>query len=221
MSDDYLKVLFNKNIKFKASKISDIDGILLEEEKVIVEKAVSKRICEFTAGRVSARQLLNDFGYFDFPILSGKDRSPIWPREIAGSISHTADFCLVALGRKHEIYSIGIDVEQRYRLKKSLWRILFNENEKNQLNQYHENERQDFATLIFSAKESFFKYQYPITKSWVGFQDVEVELDKKNLNFTLTVLHENLTQIKYGSFLKGRYLFEGDKIITTIFGELS
>ena len=30
------------------------------------------------------------------------------------------------------------------------------------------------TTLFFSAKESFYKCQYPLTKEWVGFQDVAI-----------------------------------------------
>ena len=30
------------------------------------------------------------------------------------------------------------------------------------------------TTLFFSAKESFYKCQYPLTQEWVGFQDVEI-----------------------------------------------
>ena len=35
--------------------------------------------------------------------------------------------------------------------------------------------------LFFSAKESFYKYQYPLTQSWVGFQDVEVTRTDEHL----------------------------------------
>ena len=44
------------------------------------------------------------------------------------------------------------------------------------------------ATLFFSAKESFYKCQYPLTQQWVGFQDVEVERTDKAL---LTVAPTN------------------------------
>ena len=31
------------------------------------------------------------------------------------------------------------------------------------------------TTLFFSAKETFYKCQYPLTHRWVGFQDVEIQ----------------------------------------------
>ena len=66
------------------------DPSLLEpEEALAVANAVPKRVQEFAAGRLCARRALAEFGVVDFPVRAARDRQPIWPEFLVGSITHT------------------------------------------------------------------------------------------------------------------------------------
>ena len=66
-------------------------------------------------------------------------------------------------------------------LQTKLWPTLFTEREQYYLDRLKPTVARLEATIFFSAKESFYKCQYPLTKSWVGFQDVELERLEDNL----------------------------------------
>jgi 4'-phosphopantetheinyl transferase EntD len=69
---------------------------------------------------------------------------------------------------------VGIDIETIGRVEPKLWPTLFTEREAGYFRSLPPERVALETTLFFSAKESFYKCQYPLTQSWVGFQDVEV-----------------------------------------------
>ncbi len=56
------------------------------------------------------------------------------------------------------------------------------------------------------AKECVFKCQYPLTRSWLGFEDVAVELDPSARSFRAT------WKVERPSFRKGAVLDGGFRI---------
>ena len=75
---------------------------------------------------------------------------------------------------------MGIDIETIGRVEPKLWPTLFTEREAGYFRSLPPSEWRS-TTLFFSAKESFYKCQYPLTQSWVGFQDVEVARTDEHL----------------------------------------
>jgi 4'-phosphopantetheinyl transferase EntD len=144
------------------------------DEARCVERAVTARVREFAAGRFGARQLFSHFGILDFPLLIGDDRSPRWPPGLVGSITHTGNYCGVAVGRKSALRGIGIDVEIVGRLGVDLWDQICTEEEIRTLECLVEAQRREVATIIFSAKEAFYKCQYTASQQWLDFRDVNV-----------------------------------------------
>ena len=69
----------------------------------------------------------------------------------------------------------------------NLWDRLFTPSELTVLANSTMSERD--ATLIFTAKEAFYKLQFPITTAWLGFMDVEVQILSQD-RFKLTVLNQ-------------------------------
>ncbi len=67
---------------------------------------------------------------------------------------------------------LGIDAEQLGRVTDNLHRVVFTAEERAWLDELPAEERPNVATTLFSAKEAFYKAQHPLTRSWVGFQDV-------------------------------------------------
>jgi 4'-phosphopantetheinyl transferase EntD len=69
---------------------------------------------------------------------------------------------------------VGIDIETTGRIDRHLWANLFTEEETEHLLQLEPAAQSRQATVLFSIKEAFYKYQFPITQGWVGFRDVSV-----------------------------------------------
>lgn len=146
---------------------------LFEEEAQLAQKAVSTRQLEFTAGRTLARQLLTQFG-IDAPVLRHDDRSPIWPKGIVGSITHTRGYCAVAVAKSNHVRGVGLDVEQLVPLKNKavLAAIVAEEDEA-----WLERTQNELAwgKLIFSAKECAYKAQYHLARKYLGFDAMWIE----------------------------------------------
>ena len=144
------------------------------EEWEDTASAAPNRQKEFVAGRHLARALSDQLGLPPAPLRRADDRAPIWPSDRTGSLSHSDTLCAAAVGKRGTIQSIGVDVETIGRVEQKLWPTLFTEKEANYFSSLAPNKVALETTLFFSAKEAFYKCQYPLTQKWVGFQDVEV-----------------------------------------------
>jgi len=139
-----------------------------------IAAAAPARQREFTAGRLLARALGETLGLQPIPLRRAEDRSPIWPADRTGSLSHCDTLCAAAVGKRSAIQSIGVDIETIGRVEQKLWPTLFTEKEADYFSSLAPEKVARETTLFFSAKESFYKCQYPLTQEWVGFQDVEI-----------------------------------------------
>ena len=152
-----------------------------------IASAAPPRRREFVAGRLIARMLSDQLGLPPAPLRRADDRSPVWPADRVGSLSHCDTLCAAAIGTSHAIRSVGIDIETIGRVEPKLWPTLFTEREAEYFTSLPPERVALETTLFFSAKESFYKCQYPLTQSWVGFQDVEVaRTDEQLLAITPT-----------------------------------
>ena len=148
------------------------------EEEAYVRNAASKRRREFAAGRQCARYALAALGIDSTHLPVGRHRQPIWPRGVVGSITHTYDYC-VAVAARCEVLgsaSIGVDVERRGRVGPAVLARILRPEEQQQLQGLRPKARSIAATMFFCAKEAFYKAQFPLTDSWVGFQQVSVTM---------------------------------------------
>jgi 4'-phosphopantetheinyl transferase EntD len=183
---------------------------LFPDEARYVQKAVRKRVEQFAAGRVCARLLLHEFGIDNFPIEVGKDRQPLWPEALVGSITHTTGFCAAVAARKTSLNSVGIDTEIAGSVKPKLWRSICTPTETAWLHSLPTPEQLAAATLIFSAKEAFYKCQFTVTQERLGFHDVSVELpawDEKRGAFRIVANRRIELESAAALPLQGRYLF--------------
>lgn len=148
---------------------------LFSDERLAIVGASDRRIAEFAAGRACAHAGLEALGFDAVGVGKGDDRSPQWPADIEGSIAHTDGKAMAVVARRSDLGSagIGIDVEQRGRVRPELYRKLFTDDEIELLTTAADEGLE--ATIRFSAKEAFYKAQYPLTGGWVSFTDVTVE----------------------------------------------
>ena len=146
-----------------------------------IASAAPNRQQEFAAGRMLARALSEQLGLPPAPLRRAEDRAPVWPNDRTGSLSHCDTLCVAAVGKRSAVQAVGVDVETIGRVEEKLWPTLFTEKEADYFSSLAPDTVALETTLFFSAKESFYKCQYPITREWVGFQDVEVARTNKAL----------------------------------------
>ena len=139
-----------------------------------IASAAPNRQTEFFAGRQLARALSAQLGLPPAPLRRAEDRAPVWPVDRTGSLSHCDTLCAAAVARRNAVQSVGVDVETIGRVERKLWPTLFTEKEAGYFSSLAPDTVALETTLFFSAKESFYKCQYPLTKEWVGFQDVAI-----------------------------------------------
>jgi 4'-phosphopantetheinyl transferase EntD len=150
---------------------------LLPEEAACVARAAPKRVSEFAAGRACARRALAELEITEFALLAGVDREPLWPAPVTGSITHTGDYCGVVVARTSTVASLGVDAECRDAVRPELWRHIATSEERAMLASLPDREARERGSLLFSAKESFFKCQYHLTREWLNFTDVSVSVE--------------------------------------------
>ena len=206
--------LFPEEVMVIEANPEMIQGTLYTEEATLISNAMPKRRQEFIAGRICARRALAKFGIKNFPLLMGRDRMPVWPPGVVGSISHSDGYCGVAIAKQTEIESVGLDVECVRKLERDCWKQICTQQELSWINSLPINDQEKFIFLIFSAKECLYKCQYIISKQWLNFYDVAISLKPDIGEFEAKFL------VSVGSFftkrtcLKGKYLFNCDYVFT-------
>jgi 4'-phosphopantetheinyl transferase EntD len=191
---------------------------LLPEEARFYPGAVQTRLQEFAAGRLCARRLLAEFGIVGFPVKAAADRQPLWPDAVVGSITHTSRFCAAVVARKESLSAVGIDSELALSVRPELWRGICTPSETTWLRSLPPGEQIAAATLIFSAKEAFYKCQYPLVGERLNFHDVTVEPAWGTARGGFTIhANRSLDLARHASLpLEGCYLFHEEFVTTGI-----
>jgi 4'-phosphopantetheinyl transferase EntD len=148
--------------------------LLLPAEAGHMVTAVPKRAREFAAGRLCARRALAEFGIVDFPIKVADDRQPIWPDTMVGSITHTAGFCAAVVAERRRTAALGLDSEVVGAVNAEIWPSICVPFETAWVESLPASEQAAAVTLIFSAKEAFYKCQYPMARERLNFHDARV-----------------------------------------------
>lgn len=145
-------------------------------------ESVVRRQEVFRSGRLAAYAALKKAGFSD-PIsevhrisVVGKnpDRSPCWPTGFVGSITHSDNWVLAVAARSSDYQSLGIDSEIMVaeRLAKDLQPNIGTPSEWKLIDDAGMKLTSAF-TLLFSAKESFYKCWYPLKRKFMDHPDVQ------------------------------------------------
>lgn len=154
----------------------------------------AERRAEFAAGRLLARQALADLGAPAVDLLPDADRVPIWPEGFCGSITHarckTQSLCAVAVAMLSAQRSLGLDIECDQALSPRVIKRVVMPDEARRVAALGLS-LADVSVLLFSAKEAVYKAQYPVTRTFLDFSDVEVRLDPDGAGFRATLQLES------------------------------
>lgn len=158
-------------------------------EEGLIAGAVEARRREFITSRRCAREALRAFGHPEAPILPGPKREPRWPAGLTGSITHCAGYRAAAVARTADISLLGIDAEPNNALPADVAESIILPGEREMLARLAAVRPETYwERLLFSAKESVYKAWFPVTRRWLGFEDVRLTIDAETGAFTATLL---------------------------------
>jgi enterobactin synthetase component D len=167
------------NVHFCAVAVPDEPERIAELERCGLatppERAVPRRRVEFLSGRHAAALALAELGVSEGFVGRNEDGSPAFPAGTVGSISHAQGVAVAAVARSAAIASIGVDLEGVVELSRSrtLRRLILDETELALVCAELGDGSEALAfSLVFSAKESFYKCLYPLTREFLEFSDV-------------------------------------------------
>lgn len=164
-------------IAVTAGAMADHRDALRPEELPAIARAVDRRVHEFSTGRLLARQAMIRLGVPEAPIPRAADRSPVWPQECQGSITHAGGHVLAAVTRREALRGLGVDLEEAHRVTAELHAKLFTPTERGRLLDPAPGATGTRrAALLFSAKEAVYKAVHPSVGVFIGFQEVEVDV---------------------------------------------
>lgn len=185
-----------------------------------IQGSVRTRQAEFFCGRLAARSALKDLGLAMVHIGVGKHREPLWPSDVAGSITHNRHYaCAVAIGAPGGA-GIGIDIETIATgdALAAIEQTVLCKDELDLLGRV--GAELPMATLIslsFSAKESFFKAAFGEVRQYFDFDAVSVvaiDLDARRI--TLCVRRPLSERLQAGATRDAYYdLLDEETIMTT------
>jgi 4'-phosphopantetheinyl transferase EntD len=171
--------------------------VLLPGESEIAAGYGSKRLADFCTGRYCLRSCTNILG-FSGEIMIGERGMPVLPPGIVGTVSHSKVLSGAVAASASDFLSVGLDIESNGRINRDMWHLLFSEEESAFLHSLSAEGQVLTATKYFSAKEAFYKMQYPITGMYLDFHDVEM-LPEQGDNLSVILLNDA------GPFGKGRH----------------
>lgn len=162
--------------------------------------ATPARLREFAAGRAAARAALAALGHPPATLPMQAGRAPLWPPGIAGSLTHSATACLVAVTAAPAL--IGLDIEPDEPLPADLIPLILTATE---------DPRE--ARLIFSAKETAWKAISALVPQTPGFDAMAVTLTASSFTATVT---RALGPLPAGTALHGRHTRSQGHILTAL-----
>ena len=212
---------FPEFISFFCEHLSSSPDFLLhpEEEVISASFGSSKRRAEFSLGRYCARRALSKFELESVPILRNTEsREPYWPKSVRGSITHSEGFAAAAVGLAKDVSGIGIDLESLSRVVDfNIRRHVCVEKEREFMESLTAEQANRYLRIIFSAKESIFKCFFPISQTYLSFQDAAIIIDEKKFEFSF-VLSKACSGITSAGFQhSGRFLIKDDLLLTSVY----
>lgn len=166
--------LFPDSVVAEVEPVRDCWDELDSREQAGLSAAVSRRKWEYATGRICAMRLLLRLGRPGVKVGRREDGMPLWPDGIVGTIAHAAGVCVVAVADASNLAGLGVDVEPDEALESEIWERICTGAELDRLPFDDKAERGRRVRHLFSAKESVFKCQYPLTGVGFEFHDVEI-----------------------------------------------
>lgn len=186
-----------------------------------IARSVVKRQAEYFYGRLCAKFALNALNVTRCDVGTGRQREPVWPGHVVGSITHNHEFAAAVASSSYVFSGIGIDIEGTIEheaidavleisvsprelayLRTGLFTLSFEE----------------LLTIVFSVKESFFKAVFSEVGHYFDFGAVTV----KNICIETMQVTFEVNQLLSSRFMPGTswiayFRYFDPKTVLTIF----
>lgn len=129
--------------------------------------ASTGRQIEYATGRACLREALRLCGARSAAIERDTDGVPRIPEGYVASLSHSKGHCLAVAAEAAKIRAVGVDLEMLGRLSAAAMCRVVHPAEA----AWVQGDRAR-ATFLFSAKEAFYKMQFPLWRTPANFQDL-------------------------------------------------
>jgi enterobactin synthetase component D len=183
------------------------------------ERFAKKRRLEFLAGRFCAARAI---GFMDTGVKPdigvNPDRSPRWPADVVGSITHTEGFVSAAVAKASAFRGIGIDSEriETGEPLEAIKKLTISEEERVTAAGAGLSDPEAHF-LIFSAKESIYKCISPIIGAFIDFSAATIfEIDLGGRSFRFRLNKDLGAGFPAGYASGGRFEFRGPYVHTGI-----
>ena len=213
--EQMLTSMLGSGIAVEVAVPTVVEDQLFPDEQQHIARAVAKRQAEFGTARVYARRALARIGMVPCSLVPQEDGSPRWPPGVKGSISHTQGCCAVALTHSLDVIGLGIDIEEDTPLQGELLPSVCTPEERQWIGRFGEDARGWLGKLLFSAKESFYKCQYPVTRTFLDFHDVQLSVDLAAGEFSIAKVRPNGSSWDHVRQVAGKFRRGSRFIVTT------
>jgi 4'-phosphopantetheinyl transferase EntD len=194
----------------------DEPAVLPPEGGAQIANAVESRSVEFARARSCAGQALREIGVPPEPILRGPQREPLWPSGVVGSITHCPQYRAAAVAMRTQVKAIGIDAEIHGALPMDIVRTICVAEERAWINRATGGLHWD--RVVFSAKESIYKAWFPLTRRWLGFEQVAVKVVEEDRTFSVRPLESVPTEdAQILMRVSGRFLVRNGFVMTAVY----
>ncbi|MHC4380194.1 MAG: 4'-phosphopantetheinyl transferase family protein [Planctomycetota bacterium] len=211
---DRLRAHLPDGALLEVAEVADHMADLHPEERALIAQAVAIRQREYSSARHLARGLLQRLVGESGPLLIREDRSPVWPEEVLGSLSHSREWCAVSVAHHRDgLLGIGVDIEDIRPMAAPLFAEILTPRELQDLPQ-DVAERTAQALSIFSIKESVYKCLQPIGNSGLGFQAMELDLSEDPTRPRLLPLQGLRSRLPAGCLPQVHLLRQNDTLLS-------
>lgn len=203
---------------FHCESISSDSSSLHSSEFKLGESFRSKeRKNEFLSGRRCIHQIMTTANLPHLPVFRNSDRSPGWPLNQIGSVTHGASTAAAIVAQPHHgIIGIGIDIEDLTRtIRANITKHILTpwEIEKWAFESTHVGRE---TRMIFSIKEAIYKCFQPINGIRLGFKDAEIISMQKG-EFTANLLRNPFSHsIRLPMTIKGFVATDQEAVFASI-----
>jgi enterobactin synthetase component D len=181
------------------------------DERALATPYASRRLRTFATGRAVLKDALTRAGGSAHSILRTPRGAPVLPAGYRGSLSHKDELAVALVARTDEDLTLGVDVELVGAATRDIASHVLTAREIEAIAHLNETARARAVLERFSVKEAFYKAIDPKLERFVGFLEVEVEIEADGVTrFVTDVLAAHAPRA-----VEGRVLRLGDVIVTS------
>jgi 4'-phosphopantetheinyl transferase EntD len=150
--------------------VGDESALLPEEAHAFANSVIKVRRAS-GAARIVARELLGPLiGQSKNALPKSASGAPIWPEGVVGSLAHDSTIAIAAIGMRHAVVAVGIDIEPAEFLPPNLLHLIATPRER-----YNISADPYRGRLLFVAKEAVYKAVHPLDHEFLEHHDVEID----------------------------------------------